>query len=132
MEDSELGQETLLFVYNADASLLAGIVDFLTKVFAPKRYPCRLCLLTYGVLRMKRQWREFLERLPQRKVFLHRDDFRRNHPDLAGSPLPAVLRITGRGSSVLLSAQEIHHVENLEALEHRLLERLGMAGMPGN
>ncbi len=43
----------LVIVYNAKAGLLAGAMDSIQKLAAPATYPCKLCALTYGLVRMR-------------------------------------------------------------------------------
>jgi len=51
----------LLFVYNADSTAIAQFTDLFIKLFTPKKYSCNLCLVTYGMLRMKRAWKVFID-----------------------------------------------------------------------
>ena len=37
----------LVFVYNANAGLVAGMLDSVHKVVSPATYPCSLCAVTY-------------------------------------------------------------------------------------
>lgn len=38
----------LLLVYNADSNFIAWVGDFITKILRPAKYPCHLCMLTFG------------------------------------------------------------------------------------
>ncbi len=40
---------SLLFVYNADSGLVAGLFDSAHKLLSPSTYQCQLCTLTHGV-----------------------------------------------------------------------------------
>ena len=105
-------------MYNADGGLIAGARDVVHKVFRPSTYPCQLCDLTYGVTGKKRRWREFVDALPMPSSFLHRDELHREHPELAATPLPAVLAQRDGGHlDVVISAEELRVTESLEALE---------------
>lgn len=115
----------LLFVYNADSGLGNALLDTLHKTLAPATYACSLCAVTYGAVRMRPEWRDFLRGLPVRSLFLHRNELRQRYPALAGQALPAVF---GRASGVaawqvFLSAQELNGVE-LPGLMHLIEERL--------
>ena len=79
----------LLFVYNADAGVLNGVLDTLHKTLSPATYSCSLCALTYGAFAMRPEWAAFLRQLPVTPVFLHRDELRTQYPELAQLPLPA-------------------------------------------
>ncbi len=53
----------LIFVYNADSGLLNAVKDAIHKAISPSTYPCRLCGLTFGAVRMKSAWKEFIDGL---------------------------------------------------------------------
>ena len=65
--------DTIIFIYNAKSGLVAGLSDAVIKIVAPSQSECNLCKITYGPLSMKEEWTQFLETLPQEKVFLHKD-----------------------------------------------------------
>lgn len=116
---------TLLIVYNADEGLFAALGDAIHKAVSPDTYPCSLCAITYGAVRMRPEWRRYLESLPYEVRFHHRPDFQRAHPMLADLPLPAILLDRGTGPRVLLTATELSDVRDvgeLIAAMHRALD----------
>lgn len=118
-------QPELLFVYNADAGLLNGVLDTLHKTFAPATYACSLCAVTYGAASMRPQWRAFLKHLPARTQFLHRDELARQYPVLRATALPAVFRRNAPAEPwrVFLSAPELRPLD-LAGLMQLVRERL--------
>ncbi|RSK24141.1 hypothetical protein [Hymenobacter metallilatus] len=117
----------LLFVYNADAGLLNGVLDTLHKTFAPATYACSLCAVTYGAASMRPQWRAFLEQLPARVEFLHRDELARQYPALQDTTLPAVFQRAAPTESwqVFISAAQLRPLDLpglMQAVETRLRE----------
>ena len=80
----------LLFVYNADAGIAAGIMDSIHKAVSPATYPCSLCAITYGAVRMDPRWKAWLKAQPFESVFYHRPDFRAGYPTVV-LDLPAIL-----------------------------------------
>lgn len=116
--------DTLLFVYNADSTFFAQVSDFTRKLIAPKNYGCNLCVITYGLFEMKGEWKEFLDTLPQRKMFLHRDEFLKEYPKQAKVSFPAIFVISNGNVSELVSAQEINHEETITGLKKLLLAKL--------
>jgi len=50
----------LVIVYNANAGLMAGVMDSVHKIVSPSTYPCQLCAVTYGLTSMRKEWRAFL------------------------------------------------------------------------
>jgi hypothetical protein len=116
--------EILVFVYNADSGPFSAVFDFAHKVISPQTYQCQLCALTYGNFAMKKEWKDFLQTLKPRKVFLHKDEFCRTYPDLSGTALPAVFGVKGARMSIVISADEFGRLKDLEKLKHVLLQRL--------
>ena len=117
----------LIFVYNADTGVWPWIEGMAQKLFAPERYPCSLCLLTYGRLMMHSDWRRFVFRLPLEKVFLHRDEAASKGLE---AEWPAVLLDAGQGAPlVLVSAAELNAMQHRQALMAVLVERLKESGV---
>ncbi len=107
---------TLFLVYNADGGPISAIGDFVHKLVFPATYPCSLCGLTYGPLRMRRAWRRFLDSLGLPVLFLYRDEFRRTL-DARNLPLPAILLGGEEGPpEVLVSAADLKALPDLDAL----------------
>lgn len=118
--------DELIFVYNADSSLLAQIGDLAVKIAAPSNYQCNLCMVTHGSLRMKKEWKDFLDSLPQEKVFLHREEFLEKHQDLK-IELPAILVRRGDTLRELVSAAEINRMQEAGELMKMLSAKLESA-----
>jgi hypothetical protein len=117
----------LIFVYNANAGIAAGIMDSIHKTLSPATYECSLCAITYGAFTMDRRWRAWLKTLPYDAVFHHRPDFRDAFPTDADVPLPAVFMTNGTGLETLLGPQEIAATGSVDgliaALEAKLAQR---------
>lgn len=105
----------LVFVYNADDGLFNAIAATAHRIFSPATYECSLCLYTYGVRGMHREWKHFLESLGCSLVFYYRQEFRATYPHLNVS-LPAVLVERGNGLTLLIESDEIKACGNLEEL----------------
>jgi len=80
----------LIFVYNADSSVFSQVSDAVKKIVTPSKYECNLCMVTYGAISMKDEWKEFLDALLFEKEFLHRDEFQKQYPELKSTKLPAI------------------------------------------
>ncbi len=107
---------TLVFVYNAADGVFAAIGDAVHKVVSPDTYPCSLCAITYGALRMRPEWRAYLRSLPYPARFLHRREFARAYPGVA-VPLPAILLDPGNDDPrILVDAGTLDGVGDVEAL----------------
>jgi hypothetical protein len=115
----------IIFVYNADGDLASRVEGLAKKVFAPDRYACRLCVLTHDLAGERDEWAEFLESLPYPKEFLHRDEWRQQHPSRS-EPLPAIFLDDGDGSiHTLITSIDVEELGGLPALRGLLLRRLG-------
>ncbi|SNC62117.1 hypothetical protein SAMN06265337_0607 [Hymenobacter gelipurpurascens] len=115
----------LLFVYNADAGLVNGLLDTLHKTFSPATYACSLCAVTYGATAMRPQWREFINELPARAIFRHRNELLEEFPQLANQPLPAVFRrARGLEWEPFLTATELKAARELPQLMQLVTDRL--------
>jgi len=116
----------LIFVYNADSTLFAQISDGITKILAPNKYQCNLCMLTHGPLSMKEEWRLFLETLPLEKEFLHKDEFKSKFPQLNDTKLPVIFIKEGEKIKVLMTSDEISQQKTILQLKELITGRLAV------
>ena len=108
----------LIFVYNADSSVFSQVSDAVKKVVTPSKYECNLCMITYGAVSMKDEWREFLDALPFEKEFLHRDEFQKQYPELKSTKLPTIFISQNNTLSLLVSADEINIQKDIIGLKN--------------
>ncbi len=121
-KDVVSNMKELLFVYNADSSPIAQFTDLFIKLFAPKKYSCNLCLVTYGMLRMKRTWKVFVDQLPHDVRFLHRGEFRDRYGD--DSDLPAAFIVGNDELVPFITAREIDGVRSVGELIELVKQKL--------
>ena len=114
----------LVFVYNANAGLLAGALDSIHKTLSPATYACDLCALTHGAFTMRPRWRSWLKSLSIQADFYHRPDFRVAYPAFADEPLPLVGIVLQDRLSVLLSRDELSELKSLDELVSALQSKL--------
>lgn len=117
----------LIFVYNADTGLFNTLADIGHKIFSPQTYECDLCMLTHGYLSERGEWREFIEQLPVESRFLHRDEFRREFPQV-DAPLPAVFLQRNDRISLCVSARSLHDCKDLDELKNLIRIACEQAG----
>lgn len=111
--------ERLIFVYNAEAGLLHGMIDSIHKIVSPETYGCSLCALTHGSFTMRPAWRSFLKGLNLPVDFFHRTDFVSSFS--AGSmPLPAIFLARSDQLCVVMDAAALGRLKNLQALIDQL------------
>ena len=78
----------------------------------------------YGRIFMRREWRNFLGNLSYHKVFFHKKEFKKAHPEFAYLELPSILIKSGDKITVLITAQEINEMENVDDLIGLLGKRI--------
>ena len=121
--------DALIFVYNANAGLVAGLMDSVHKTLSPATYPCSLCAATYGALSMRPEWRRWLKAQRWQAVFHHRPDFRAAYPAFADTPLPAIFRRDAGAVALLIPAEEMDALTEIPALIAAIEARLGAAAL---
>ena len=114
----------LIFVYNANAGLMAGIMDSVHKAVSPDTYPCSLCAISYGAFAMKPRWREWLKTLPMPMHFYHRPDFHAAFPEAREMALPLVALDHDGRLEPLLDAAQLDALGDLEGLIAAMEARL--------
>lgn len=115
--------DRLIFIYNADGGVTQGVIDAVHKLVSPNTYPCSLCAITYGALRMDPKWRAWLTALPMPTMFLHKDEVARALPDL-DIALPAVVVERGGVREVLIPTATLDRLDSVDALIAELERRL--------
>jgi len=116
--------QRLLFVYNADAGLLAGLKDTFHKILSPATYACALCAVTYGATSMRPEWRAFIKSLPVKVAFLHRDEFALAYPQGARHRLPAAFAVDETGALKPFIAAEEMQGADLNGLMELVRQKL--------
>ncbi len=114
--DTEGSVPVLVFVYNVDASPVAMLKDAYLGITTGST-DCNLCDLTFGKVLKDRTWKAFVADLPHEVDFQLRSTFRRDHPELADEPCPALyLERAGAPPEQLLDAAAIDDVSTLDEL----------------
>jgi hypothetical protein len=113
----------LLFVYNANAGIAAGIMDSIHKTLSPATYPCDLCAITYGSFRMDPKWKAWLKAQSFESVFYHRPDFRAAYPDVTVD-LPVILVECEGRVETLVGATEFRSAASVDKLIALIESRL--------
>ena len=113
----------LIFVYNANAGIAAGIMDSIHKTLSPATYPCSLCAITYGAVWMNPTWRAWLKVQAFETIFYHRSDFRGAYPDVEVA-LPVILVARDGQVETLVAADEFGEAPTVAALIALIESRL--------
>lgn len=118
----------IIFVYNAKAGLMSGMMDSLHKTLSPDTYDCALCAVTHGFFTMDKTWRAYLKALPVEAVFYHRKDFAQAYPT-AKLELPVVLLERDANLVPLLSADDLKKATDVDTLAAALDQALSKASV---
>lgn len=117
--------QRLIFVYNADGGVFNSVMDAAHKLISPATYPCSLCAITYGAVGMRREWKAYLQAMPQDMVFYHRDEFASQWPGVTAK-LPAIFLQDGSGPlTPLVSNEELDAVGSVAQLAALIDSRIG-------
>ena len=118
----------MILVYNADSGFFNVIKDGLYKIVSPSTYQCNLCALTYGTIRMKDEWKAFIDKLKMPVEFLHRDEFLeklKSHPhNLKDTKFPAVFLDKGGKISLLITHYEVNKCKTMKDLMDLITRKL--------
>lgn len=113
---------TLIFVYNADSGPFNTLTDFAHRIFSPQTYQCNLCAITYSAAGMRKEWKDFLERLDMPMEFLHRDEFEA-HYGIKGVPLPAIFKKVNDEPEVWIDAEAINSCRTVDDLKQHITQK---------
>ncbi|PIR82373.1 hypothetical protein COU20_02520 [Candidatus Kaiserbacteria bacterium CG10_big_fil_rev_8_21_14_0_10_59_10] len=106
----------LIFVYNANSGIFSALTDTFHKTVSPDTYACNLCRVTYGPLSMKDEWREYVTSLPHEIIFMHRDEFWKQHPEIRKERLPAVFAVGEAGIETIIPSSAINAADSVQDL----------------
>lgn len=113
----------ILFVHNAHSGLGNALLDGVHKMVRPKTYPCKLCALTYGAVRVKKDWEMFYKSLDVPVDFMYKDQFDKKFP---GHPfkLPAAFADDGMNLELKISSDDFDKLKDLDELIALAREKL--------
>jgi hypothetical protein len=124
MKESPPAGAALVFVYNADSGVFNTLADAAHKIFSPRTYACNLCALTHTAVRMRGEWKRFLEGLGRPLEFLHADELTARY-GLSDVTLPAIFRREGERFELLVGADAINACRTLDDLKRLVLDACG-------
>lgn len=111
-------EKQLIFVYNATADPASRMIGFAHKLISPQTYPCQICNLTWGAVKMRKDWEAFVSKIPFQVSFEYRDQWK------AYQAFPLVILREDGEDRVLLSPEQINKMETLQDLIGLLTEEL--------
>ena len=120
---SEPESKKIVFVYNADSGVFNLLSDIAHKIFSPATYACNLCAITHSNFGMKKEWKAYLDSLPNPLEFLHADEFREKYKRENVS-LPAIFAEENGALTEIAGADRINRSKSIDDLKALLETRL--------
>ncbi len=109
---------TFIFIYNAKSSFYNKLTGFVHKAISPSTYECDLCNLTHGTFKAKKEWNDFLAKLPFKYEFFYKDNL---DPTIFGrQTMPPVIffrTIHGELTEVVSNEKLSHLSSSMELIE---------------
>lgn len=115
--------DSLIFIYNAESGLSNALLDTGRRIFNPSKYPCALCMVTYGPFGMKDDWKTFVTQLPYNVIFLHSDELSEELKKMQ-LELPSLVLQRSGTATVLIGGQEFRTIKDLDSLKLKVTEAL--------
>lgn len=106
---------TFIFIYNANSSKINAVYNAFHKLISPSTYPCSLCALTYGNFSEKKKWKQFKDRTNSELLFLHKDEFEEDFPEI-NTDYPTVLKKEKNKVSLIMGRERLDDFKNVEEL----------------
>jgi len=106
----------IIFVYNADSGVFNLVSDIAHKIFSPQTYACNLCAVTHSNFGMRKEWKAYLDALPNPLEFLHADEFKSKYkPEKVN--LPAIFIEEDGSLRQIADADRINKTKSIEDLK---------------
>ncbi|MFW9828898.1 MAG: hypothetical protein ACFFEY_15015 [Candidatus Thorarchaeota archaeon] len=118
-----MNEKKLVFVYNADSGVINIVKDFWKKIVKPSSYECNLCMQTFGMFSMKKDWKSFIANLDIDTEFLHRDEFEKKYK-IKDATYPSAYLYYNKTLKLLISDDEMNAVKNLDEMEVLVLSKV--------
>lgn len=114
----------LIFVYNADSGFFNRLSDWTHKAVSPGTYSCSLCSLTHHNFGKKKEWEDYLKKLPFHVTFQYRNDFLSSENTNENYDFPVVLLKEGKEFQVLVSRLDLQYTADSYELMELLNQKI--------
>ena len=115
----------VIFVYNANSGLASVVKDFWKKILRPSSYDCNLCMQTFGIFGVKKDWKKFIQGLNIETEFLHKDEFEKKF-DIKDAKYPSAYIQNDGNLDLFITQDEMDDVKSLEEMETLVSEKVDM------
>lgn len=113
----------LVFVFHCDRGNLSAIKDYSHKQSDEKVPVCNLLSLISSPVGIKKGWKRYIQELRIPVQFLHQDEYEEEYGELL-TQLPAVFLHTDKARSLLISADELNRMQDVEDLMILVTQKL--------
>ncbi|MHA2392347.1 MAG: hypothetical protein ACXAEX_10255 [Promethearchaeota archaeon] len=121
-----MNEKKLVFVYNADSGVVNIVKDFWHKLLRPSTYQCNLCAQTFSAFGMKKDWKNFINKLDIEAEFLHKDEFEEKY-NISDAKFPSAYLKNGITFDLLINQEEMNKVKSLDEMEALVIAKIGSA-----
>ncbi|HVC35969.1 MAG TPA: GTPase [Candidatus Dormibacteraeota bacterium] len=118
----------LVFVYNAKSGFLNAVTDLIHKSVKPETYGCELCRITFNGVSMDKVWRNYVQKLPLKTTFIHKDEFTKEYPG-ENMSFPVILIKDENSLTELIKSSEFDQITDIAGLISLLNKRLKELGI---
>lgn len=115
----------VIFVYNANSGLASVVKDFWKKILRPSSYDCNLCMQTFGIFGVKKDWKKFIQDLNIETEFLHKDEFEKKF-EITNANYPSAYIENNGNLSLFITVEEMNTVKSLEEMEELVSEKINL------
>jgi len=116
-------KKILVFIFNADSSPFKQAFDFFKRLGYPQTYQCNLTKLTHDGLNMKKEWQSFVQTLPIKTKFYHRDMFKKKYSDYK-TEFPVALLIENDKFKNFITAGEMGSFGSMQELMDAVTKKI--------
>ena len=120
----------LIFVYNAKSGRRNAYLDSLHKIVSPKTYCCSLCAITYGVFKIRPDWKVFKASSNLDLQFYHIDEFNAAYPEFKNQfEYPVVLIANSEDLKVFIFKDELDILQDDRELIDLIQAKISQSGV---
>ena len=118
-------KKKVLFVYNANSGLANTVKDFWKKILRPSSYECNLCMQTFSVFGMKKDWKKFVQNLEIETEFLHKNEFEEQFA-IKDAKYPSAYIQNDGNLALFITQEEMNNVKSLEEMETLVSDKVDL------
>ncbi|MFX1478682.1 MAG: hypothetical protein ACFFCI_11190 [Promethearchaeota archaeon] len=122
---NDIKNKKVIFVYNADSRVVSVVKDFWKKILRPSSYQCNLCMQTFSVFGVKKDWKQFIASLEVEAEFLHKDEFEEKYK-IPDAKYPSAYIQDNGSLNLFITKNEMNEVNSLEEMESLVSKKINL------